>query len=261
MTYGSGPSREVWKSVVSLDLVWSTINFVFAAKVFVQLLETPDVVLFAFMILNIQAGYLFWTRNEVRPIQPMGYPPSGAALDSGAAQSRWEDVLAVLFWAQVRPIQPMGCVPSGAALDLGAAQSRWGDVAAILSMLLVVFYQISADYVAGLGIPKAVAVLGALMCFVSCWSLGASFGVLPRYRGIRQTGAYGIVRHPIYTSIVVMEAGYIATHPTISNLILGLTVAATLLARIYFEERLLSKTAEYEKYMNSVRYRLIPGIW
>lgn len=210
------------KPVVSLDLVWSTINFVLAAEVFVQFLETPDVILFAFMILDIQAGYLFWTRNQVRPIQPMGYLPSGV---------------------------------------LGAAQSRWGDVAAILSMLLVVFYQINADYVAGLSVPKAVAVLGAFMCFVSCWSLGASFGVLPRYRGIRQTGAYGIVRHPIYASIVVMEAGYIATDPAMSNLILGLTGAASLLARIYFEERLLSETAEYKKYMNSVRYRLIPGIW
>jgi protein-S-isoprenylcysteine O-methyltransferase Ste14 len=78
--------------------------------------------------------------------------------------------------------------------------------------------------------------------------------------GIRKTGAYGIVRQPIYASIVVMEVGYIATHPTMGNLILGLTGAASLVARIYFEERPLSETTENEKYMNSVRYRLIPGI-
>src|SRR5687767_13305805 len=124
------------KPVVSIDVIWSTISFALAAEVFVQFLAAPDVVLVAFMVLNLQAGYLFWVRDEARPVQPIGY------------------------------------LASGAPFDTGAPNDRRGDAVAVLSMLLVVFYQINADHVPGLSWPEAVTLLGAIMCFVSCWALG-----------------------------------------------------------------------------------------
>jgi protein-S-isoprenylcysteine O-methyltransferase Ste14 len=76
------------------------------------------------------------------------------------------------------------------------------------------------------------------------------------------TGWYGVVRHPMYTSVAVMMIG---TPPALGSLwglpVLLLLIPATA-ARILDEEKALTdELSGYREYMDQVRYRLIPGLW
>lgn len=76
------------------------------------------------------------------------------------------------------------------------------------------------------------------------------------------TGLYGVVRHPMYTGVLVMMIGT----PLALDSLWGFTgvVAAlpVLVARIVDEERMLvAELAGYREYTASVRHRLVPGLW
>ncbi len=76
------------------------------------------------------------------------------------------------------------------------------------------------------------------------------------------TGPYAIIRHPMYTGVLLMYffmpvalGSYIALIPMAPILII-------IILRIFDEERLLKKELKgYKEYTKKVRYRLIPGIW
>lgn len=76
------------------------------------------------------------------------------------------------------------------------------------------------------------------------------------------TGLYGIIRHPMYAIILFM----FLSMPLIIGSFVGLiplTPLPFLLAvRIRNEEHLLQKELSgYERYMNKVKYRMIPYLW
>jgi protein-S-isoprenylcysteine O-methyltransferase Ste14 len=76
------------------------------------------------------------------------------------------------------------------------------------------------------------------------------------------TGPYAVVRHPMYLAVLIMYifsplalGSYWAVLPALSLILI-------LAARIGNEEKvLLDKLAGYKEYAQSVRFRLIPGIW
>ena len=76
------------------------------------------------------------------------------------------------------------------------------------------------------------------------------------------TGLYGIVRHPMYTSTLFLftSAGLVLGSP-ISFAVL-LTYVPIIAMRIRSEEEFLAKELPgYESYRQKVKYRLIPFIW
>lgn len=83
-----------------------------------------------------------------------------------------------------------------------------------------------------------------------------------RKQRVVSTGAYAVVRHPMYLGACLMFAG--APLVLGSAVGLGLAVLATLLValRIVGEERLLQRELEgYAAYQKAVRYRLVPHVW
>ena len=76
------------------------------------------------------------------------------------------------------------------------------------------------------------------------------------------SGPYAIVRHPMYSSIIILYffspialGSYWALIPASIYLI-------TLIFRIFGEEKVLLEELEgYREYTKKVKYRLIPGIW
>ncbi len=76
------------------------------------------------------------------------------------------------------------------------------------------------------------------------------------------TGPYAVVRHPMYTGIILM---YLFTPIALGSwwalLIFGFT-PVVLILRIFNEEELLKKDLTgYKEYCQKVRYRLIPYVW
>ncbi len=76
------------------------------------------------------------------------------------------------------------------------------------------------------------------------------------------TGPYSVVRHPMYTGIILM---YISIPTALSSywaLIFFVPVVAVIIPRIFNEEKVLLKGLKgYKEYTKKVKYRLIPYVW
>jgi protein-S-isoprenylcysteine O-methyltransferase Ste14 len=79
--------------------------------------------------------------------------------------------------------------------------------------------------------------------------------------GVKSTGAYGLVRHPMYGGVLLMTLGWsLASSPLA---LAPWTVAAVFLdAKRRREEAWLDEEhPEYEEYRTSVRRSLVPYVW
>ena len=77
----------------------------------------------------------------------------------------------------------------------------------------------------------------------------------------KTTGAYGLVRHPIYLGWFLLV--FAVPHMTMTRLVFAVVSTLYVLIAIPFEERsLLASTAgAYARYRQKVRFRVVPGIY
>lgn len=92
-------------------------------------------------------------------------------------------------------------------------------------------------------------------------SLKRSFGLLPANRGVVSRGAYRVVRHPMYLGYFITDAGFLLTNFSLLNLSVHVFQVAFQIGRIVREEKILEADVAYRCYRNTVRYRLIPGVF
>lgn len=107
----------------------------------------------------------------------------------------------------------------------------------------------------------ALQLIGAFMTLYASLSLGRSWGVIPSNRSIQTQGMYRFIRHPIYTSWQIFFIGYLISQPSYYNIAIGVVCFLAQIMRIFAEERLLMQDAEYVKYTNQVRWRMVPYIF
>ncbi len=101
-----------------------------------------------------------------------------------------------------------------------------------------------------------------ISCMVfSLLSLGRSFGIVPAHRQLRLSGAYRLVRHPLYTSELIFFLGFLFGNFSYRNAVLFAFILFGQWFRSIAEERLLAKDDRYAAYMQSVRYRFLPGLY
>jgi len=103
--------------------------------------------------------------------------------------------------------------------------------------------------------------LAACLSLASLLSLGRRFGVRAALRGLSTRGPYRLVRHPMYLSYVIADIGYNLQEWNLGTALLVMAGWASLLYRIYAEERILSQDAGWSTYVALVRYRILPGLW
>ena len=112
--------------------------------------------------------------------------------------------------------------------------------------------------------PDAGVVLVALsagLSFASLRSLGRRFGVRPALRDLAIKGPYRLVRHPMYLAYIVGDIGYNLEEVNCGTLLCVFVGWASLIYRIYAEERTLAFDPRWPTYVTSTRHRLLPGIW
>jgi len=114
---------------------------------------------------------------------------------------------------------------------------------------------------AGRGAGLVLVIIGASLSLAGLISLGRFFGVRPALRGLATRGTYRLVRHPLYLAYVLQDIGYNLHEWSVGTLILVAVGWASMVYRIYAEERVLSHNPDWASYAGRVRYRLLPGIW
>lgn len=102
---------------------------------------------------------------------------------------------------------------------------------------------------------------GALLAVTALLSLGRSFAILPARRAIVGRGPYRFVRHPAYLGEIVVAGGVGSATRWELGVALAFVTAVLCVPRILDEERLLGDDAAYTSYRETVRHRLLPGLW
>ncbi|MFL5804161.1 MAG: methyltransferase family protein [Roseiflexaceae bacterium] len=103
--------------------------------------------------------------------------------------------------------------------------------------------------------------IGTLLATFAVISLGRSFGIIAANRGVRTTGFYRFVRHPLYGSYMIGYLGFLLGNLSFWNVSLIVLTVLCQYARAVAEERILLLDPAYQAYVQRVRYRFIPYIF
>ncbi|SDI64572.1 methyltransferase family protein [Pseudomonas panipatensis] len=138
---------------------------------------------------------------------------------------------------------------------------------AFLCAMAATFYYLYFSFDVGLSlfsdrrVAEFVQIFGIAFQIFAKLSLGRSFGLVPANRGVVTTGAYRLVRHPIYLGYLLGHVGFILGAFSIRNAVLLVVLYFFQGIRILEEEKFLRREPEYLKYVKRVRWRAIPGLF
>jgi protein-S-isoprenylcysteine O-methyltransferase Ste14 len=110
-------------------------------------------------------------------------------------------------------------------------------------------------------ICSLIFVLGMIIQISAKIALGRSFGVIAASRGVKVSGPYRFVRHPMYMGYFVCHIGVLSTFSSRYSLILYATAFCVQIVRLLREEHLLNDDAKYRAFAAQVRYRILPGVF
>lgn len=107
----------------------------------------------------------------------------------------------------------------------------------------------------------AMMMTGFLVHLLAKLSLRRSFGIVAANRGVKQSGLYRIVRHPMYLGYFITQLGVLLAGPNLINVTVMTLAWAFQIMRIASEERILKDDPSYRELMLRTPYRILPGIY
>jgi protein-S-isoprenylcysteine O-methyltransferase Ste14 len=120
-------------------------------------------------------------------------------------------------------------------------------------------------------LPATVAIVGNALMLIGGWGVWRVFCEnsftsarieLAADQRVISTGPYALVRHPMYTTALVMMVGIPLALGSLWGLLAFAAMMPALIWRIFDEEKfLVSSLPGYAEYKQKVRYRLIPHLW
>jgi protein-S-isoprenylcysteine O-methyltransferase Ste14 len=117
----------------------------------------------------------------------------------------------------------------------------------LLTIFVCVHYaQTTIAFILG----SSLSFIGLLLWWMGKMTLGDAFTALPNAKKLVTKGIYATLRHPIYTGISVLLAGYILIIDTLLIRVIAVLCILSFLIRIFFEEKKLREKfgKKYEKY-------------
>jgi len=122
-------------------------------------------------------------------------------------------------------------------------------------------------------LPAAVEIIGGVLLLPAWFFVFRAFrdntfaAALVRIQAERghhviSTGAYAVVRHPMYLGAALMVVGGALLSGSLVALGVAVVMSLLLAVRVVEEEKFLARDLRgYEEYRRRVRYRLIPYVW
>jgi len=111
---------------------------------------------------------------------------------------------------------------------------------------------------------NALVLLGYVLIFIAFKENSYASPVIQveQDQQVIQTGPYAVVRHPMYTGLLLMQLCTPLALGSYWALISAVLFIPVIIFRIKKEEEvMLRDLPAYKDYLNKTRYRLIPGIW
>ena len=168
-----------------------------------------------------------------------------------AAVAAFTMLMAWLFVVRYRPVRKSrGFWPRFSAL-----------VGGFLNFTLLLLPR-SADLpIAAKFLSSALVISGNVLAVAILVQLGRSFSIMPEARRLVTSGAYGVVRHPLYLAELVATIGVVIQFLSPWAVAIVVIQFAFQVARMHNEERVLASSfPEYDCYRDRTA-RLIPGIY
>ncbi len=103
--------------------------------------------------------------------------------------------------------------------------------------------------------------VGQAISMIGLLSLNRSLGVVPANRGVKTSGMYRLVRHPIYCGYCIIDVAMVVQNLNYWNASIAIAHLIVQTLRIMCEERFLLQDPKYAEYATRVKWRLIPAIW
>jgi len=110
-------------------------------------------------------------------------------------------------------------------------------------------------------LAAAVLLAGMIIQVLAKFTLGRSIGCVPAHRGLKLTGPYRFVRHPMYAGYLLSDLAFLVVNLSLWNAGIYAVGIGLQLYRLVAEERLLNQDPHYGDYRRQVRFRLIPGLF
>ena len=102
---------------------------------------------------------------------------------------------------------------------------------------------------------------GLLLQLSAKFALRRSFGLVAANRGIKATGPYRLLRHPMYAGYLLSHIGFLLANPALWNLIVYVLADGSQILRMNAEERMLGEDPGYRTLCRNVRWRIIPFVY
>ncbi len=110
-------------------------------------------------------------------------------------------------------------------------------------------------------IGDTLIVIGTVVNIVSVLYLNRSIGIVPAERSIKTGGIYRYVRHPMYSSGILILFGYLLANVSLANALIVLANTALLCIRAEREELFLSRNELYRAYVANTPWQLLPFVY
>ena len=110
-------------------------------------------------------------------------------------------------------------------------------------------------------VAEAIMISGFVLQLSAKLTLRRSFGVVAANRGVKASGPYRLVRHPMYAGYALTHVGFLLAGPNLWNLVIYGTTLTIAVRRIIAEERVLRQDPAYQALTARVRYRLLPFVF
>jgi protein-S-isoprenylcysteine O-methyltransferase Ste14 len=110
-------------------------------------------------------------------------------------------------------------------------------------------------------VTTALMLFGLALSIASKIYLNRSFGLIAANRGVKTSGPYRFVRHPMYLGYMVTQLGFLIFSFSVLTLGIYLIAWSFQIVRVHQEESVLRADPRYRDFSTRVPTRLIPGVY